>query len=94
MPLKTSLATHERTYHGPETRDWQAFHMISMFVPTTALQVYQRQNAYPGRSLLVDLHAYPFAPDRQQKDKTWFIVSDERAKANMQIARMNAVRVI
>eukprot|EP00965_Chrysotila_dentata_P125664 4154199-Pleurochrysis_carterae.AAC.1 len=44
MPLETSPATHERTYHGPETRDRLTFNMISMCVPTTALQAYQRQN--------------------------------------------------
>eukprot|EP00965_Chrysotila_dentata_P009638 313618-Pleurochrysis_carterae.AAC.1 len=49
--------------------------------------------ARTGWSLLVDL-PYPSALDRKQKDRTWFIVSDECAKANMQIARMNAVRVI
>eukprot|EP00965_Chrysotila_dentata_P208542 6184752-Pleurochrysis_carterae.AAC.1 len=44
MPLESSPATHKRTYHGPETRYWQTFNMISMSVPTTALQAYQRQN--------------------------------------------------
>eukprot|EP00965_Chrysotila_dentata_P040421 1341268-Pleurochrysis_carterae.AAC.1 len=44
MPLETSPATPERTYHGPETRDGQTFNKISMCVPTTALQAYQRQS--------------------------------------------------
>eukprot|EP00965_Chrysotila_dentata_P210244 6185786-Pleurochrysis_carterae.AAC.2 len=36
----------------------------------------------------------PLCAYRQQKEQTWFIVSDARAKANMQVAQMNALRVL
>eukprot|EP00965_Chrysotila_dentata_P251663 6210187-Pleurochrysis_carterae.AAC.3 len=40
MPIQTSPAMHERTYHGPERRL-----MISMFASTAAPQCYQREKA-------------------------------------------------